>query len=468
VTDMAGRFRQGNQRAVESLGYSREELLGMSVADIEVDLVDGQHVEKHWSRLGEGKRVVFHGRHRRKDGSLFPVEVHLIQVELGGEKAIYGVARDISERQQAEDAIRRALAEAEEARERVEVLLESISDGLLFTDQHHAVVLMSPTAEALLEQRWDESFRQPVDQILAGTLLPEQLQEIVSGRRDKGAVEWALPGRGVNEQRIFQGKSSVVKGRSGMAIGVITLLRDVTRERELERIKTEFISTAAHELRTPLTAVMGFSELLLHTPSLDEENRNECLAIIHQKTEHLANLVDDLLDISRIEAGQLLQLHRVPCELKVLLQQFARSFDIICSRHRFALDCTEQEVRLLVDAGKLSQVLDNLFSNAIKFSPPGSLIRLSCHVSETQIQVTVSDEGIGMTPSQVERVFDKFYRADASETAKRGLGLGMAIVKNIIEAHEGRIWVESALGQGTQVHFTLPVLQEEPPDVSPS
>ena len=353
-----------------------------------------------------------------------------------------------------------ALAETEAARQRVELILESISDGILFTDRHHRVLIMSPCAKNILGFHNDQNFQLPVQETLAGTPLLNQLTAIGAGHRVQGCVEWSF-GEKDSEPRICQARSAVVKNPKGEFTGVITLLQDVSRERALDRMKSDFISTAAHELRTPLAAVMGFADLLTNPNPLDEEQRRECLDIIYQNSERLEKIVDELFDLSRIEAGQLLQVRRVPCDLVALLRLYIRTFNVLSSSHGFEQSAPEGPIPVLVDEAKLSRVMDNLLGNAAKFSPMGSLIQVLVRVEDSEVRVTIADEGIGMTPRQIERMFEKFYRADSSNTAKGGLGLGMAIVKSIIEAHDGKIWVNSAHGKGTQVHFTLPLLHPE-------
>jgi signal transduction histidine kinase len=247
-----------------------------------------------------------------------------------------------------------------------------------------------------------------------------------------------------------------VKDGNGKEVGVITLLRDVSRDRELDRMKREFIATAAHELRTPLTAVMGFSELLLAKKDLDREQQTEFLSVIHKKAEILGKIVGDLLDLSRVDSGRLIRLKKDWADIRSIIERSTADYQRACPDHQFETVLPEMPLMVFLDDRKLFQVMENLLGNAVKFSPPGGKIRVVCEVSEGNLRISVSDEGVGMTPEQVERVFDKFYRVDTSNTAKEGLGLGMAIVKNIIEAHGCEIWVDSKVGKGTKVTFTLP------------
>lgn len=238
----------------------------------------------------------------------------------------------------------------------------------------------------------------------------------------------------------------------------IVVLTDVTRERELDQMKSEFIATAAHELRTPLTSIIGFTELLLHEQSMEQARRHELLTIIDKKAGILERIVDDLLDLSRVEAGRVIHLDMNLTDIRALVASAVDAYRQEFPHHRFELDWPGPEPdKLLIDPEKIAQVMENLLSNAVKFSPRGSLITVSGAVHASGVAVTVRDEGIGMSPDQKCRVFDKFYRADSSHTAIPGLGLGMAIAKAIVETHGGKIQVDSQKGLGTIFSFTLPI-----------
>lgn len=362
----------------------------------------------------------------------------------------------IIQRKRDEEALKKALADAQRARAKIEVILRSVADGLIFTDMENRIVLMSASAEAMLGKQLESVFFKPIDAAIENKNLVEQLVAIQSGVKEEALVDLELPGEEEGETRTIQAKPAVVRDGDGMETGVITLLRDVNRERELDRMKREFIATAAHELRTPLTAVMGFSELLLHGKYRDEGQQTEYLSIIHKKSEVLGKIIDDLLNLSRVDSGRLIRLKKDWAEIGSIIGRCTADYQRACPGHHFETVLPEKPVVAFLDDRKLFQVMENLLGNAVKFSPAGSRIRVVCEVSEADVRITVSDEGVGMTADQVERVFDKFYRVDASNTAKEGLGLGMAIVKSIIEAHGGQIWAESEVGKGTTVAFALP------------
>jgi PAS domain S-box-containing protein len=364
------------------------------------------------------------------------------------------------ERQRANEKLQKALAKAEKARDKIEAILQSVADGLIFTDMDKRIILLSASTEAILGRKISEILLQPMAEAIENPALRKQIAAVQDNTIEESVMELDLPAEGQEAGQIIQVKSSLVRGKDGSKAGVITLLHDVSRERELDRIKNEFISTAAHELRTPLTSIRGYSQFLLTEDDLAKEQQTEFLNIINEKSMVLENIIDDLLDLSRVESGRLIHLEKDWHDPRPVLAELVGQYQKEFKTHRFETILPEKQVELLGDKGKIIQVMDNLLINAVKFSPEGSLIQVPCETSAKEVLISVIDEGIGMTAEQAGRVFDKFYRVDTSLMAREGLGLGMAIAKNIIEAHRGKIWVESEPGKGTTVTFSLPLEPE--------
>ena len=230
--------------------------------------------------------------------------------------------------------------------------------------------------------------------------------------------------------------------------------------KKMDIVKSEFISIAAHELRTPVATIMGYTELLSDQNMIDTFNENQkknFLSTIYESSEQLDKIVDDILDVSRIESGQRIPLYKKPLSIKILLEKVLNRLSLK-SNHNLILEVsTEVPENLEFDEHRIDQVIENLLSNAIKYSPKQSTITIVVEADDHGCSVTVTDQGIGMTKEQIDRVYDKFYRADSSDTAVRGLGLGMSIVKQIIDDHNGTISIDSKLSQGTSVCFTLPL-----------
>jgi signal transduction histidine kinase len=226
-------------------------------------------------------------------------------------------------------------------------------------------------------------------------------------------------------------------------------------------MKSEFISTAAHELRTPMTSVQGFSEILLRRDDLDEEERERFLKHINRNATALSGIISDLLDISRIESGRGLSLTREVMDVVAALVRKLESLAVQQPEMEYELDAPEDPVKALADPNKVEQVLENLLSNAVKYSPDGVRIEAGVKVSDGEVLVCISDRGLGMTAAQVDRVFEKFHRGHAADSGIPGTGLGMSIVRYIVEAHGGGIEVLSEPDKGTTVTFSLPAYRGE-------
>lgn len=367
-----------------------------------------------------------------------------------------GTHKDISGQKATEQALQTAVAAAESARDKLDAILKSIGDGLIVTETGGQVLLINDAARRLLDLGSQLVIGRHVGELITAPAYAAQLEQTLGQGETPVPIDLELHQREQGELRVIQSRTCLMQKQEGGWDGIITILQDVTRLRDMDRMKSEFISTAAHELRTPLAAVLGFTELLLQE-GFEREQQREFLAIIEERAQTLTNIVDELLDLSRIESGRLMALDRSLCSLDDLIPPLVAQYRLAASRHRFETVLDSAPGELWVDRGKIGQVLENLLSNAVKYSPAGGTIRVSGHRVAGQVEVEVSDQGIGMTAAQVERIFDKFYRADTENTAIGGLGLGMAIARNIVEAHAGRIWVDSTPGEGTRVRFSLPL-----------
>jgi PAS domain S-box-containing protein len=251
--------------------------------------------------------------------------------------------------------------------------------------------------------------------------------------------------------------ATVLRGPTGVPAGILGVSREISNRKQIEEMKTEFITTAAHELQTPLTSIIGYSELLLIRDDLSEDETKECLSRIHAQARNLAALVSRLLSVWKSNTGRVIPVDPAPWPMKESIEEIVDSFRTQSKNHRFEAVFPEQPVVLRIQRKALNEVLTSILNNALKYSPEGGLIRLTCELIGDRCHFSIQDEGIGMTPDQASRVFDRFYRADTSNTAVPGLGIGMSLVKSLIEAEGGQVWIESAYGKGTTVRFSLPV-----------
>ena len=299
-------------------------------------------------------------------------------------------------------------------------------------------------------------------------LHPDEQETVIETMQKLGRAEHRY--RHANGEYIWlETLSSVIFDDEGEIKRIIFASRDITyRKRaehelqELNRLKTDFLSTAAHELRTPLTSIQGFSEILLGR-QMDEGRQRRFLTLINEQSLHLHKIIDDLLDVSRLEAKRQLTLTLEPINVATLMNEAALPFLESEANRRFVFERLNDCPIIPGDPMRLLQVGKNLLSNAIKYSPEGSTITVSLRALPDYLQVSIQDQGIGLTPEQQAHLFEKFYRADASNTAVGGTGLGLAICQMIIELHGGKIWVESERGIGSIFHFTLPLTPVQEP-----
>jgi len=465
--DLEGRCIFCNPASLEFLGYADEaDLLGRNMHQlIHHTKADGQDYPAsdcpiyHAFRNGAGVHVDDEVLWRA-DGSSFPAEYWCAPI-YKDDQIVGSVVNfiDITERRQAEAELKNALAATENAREQINTILRSVADGLIVVDPLGTILLGNPAAEDLLEAAPGTLVGEKVETRLADPQFLAQLSLAMIGE-ETSPVE-LKPALGLHaDSRMLQCRIATVRAVSGGLFGAVVILRDVTREHEINRLKDDFISTAAHELRTPMTSILGYTEMMLEQlEQLERDRIKEFLEIVQNRSEALARIISDLLDLSRVQSGRLIQLDKSPGDLVALSRRLVNTYQMKSRYHQFHLKVIDSLPLFCFDADKLRQVFDNLLSNAIKFSPDGGDIEIRLEYGDDRVTVSVVDQGIGMTPEQVSHVFDKFYRADSTNTAVSGLGLGMSLVKGIIEGHGGRVEVESQPGRGSLVRFSLPTVE---------
>ncbi len=263
------------------------------------------------------------------------------------------------------------------------------------------------------------------------------------------------------DERIYQMQTAAVRDYQGQVTGLMCVMHDVTDLRNLERMKSDFVSTVSHELRTPLTAIKGFIRTLLDDPAgeyFDQDTRMEFYGIIDAECDRLTRLISDLLNVSRIERGQPLQLQYTEVDVAASVERavsFQRSY---ADRHTLEVEMPDALPTIIADRDKLDQILTNLLGNAVKYSPAGGVITTRVCRDGDKLLFAVTDQGIGIPHDQLEKIFDRFHRVHSGDSQRvGGTGIGLFLVKNLVEAHHGVIWVESTLGKGSTFYFTLPL-----------
>ena len=346
-------------------------------------------------------------------------------------------------------------------------ILESVAEGVLAADQRHRVTLLNAAAEQILDLRRNELLGRPISEIIG---IYGQ-----AGERWLRAVEaWSLPASADEHEANLEAQLVLEDGRIVALtvapvlldrdfLGTVTTFRDITQQVEVDRLKSEFVATVSHELRTPMTSIKGYVEMLLMQavgPVNDEQRR--FLQTIKTNIDRLGGLVNDLLDISRIESGRV-ELAIEPVNTVELLGEVREAF-----LRRARLESKPMNVELVAgsqvppvraDRDRLRQVLNNLVENSFNYTPANGSIRLSAWAVEARVMIEISDNGIGIAPAEQSRIFERFYRGEqALNLSVGGTGLGLSIVEQLVDMHRGTIELESkgVPGQGTIFRVSLP------------
>jgi len=338
---------------------------------------------------------------------------------------------------------------AEVERAKLEAILREAQEAIIVVDEENIILLCNTAACAVLGLVEADLLHRPVGEVIPHPVLREMFVQVrETGQAKRG--EAYLGG-----ERAFNAQLTPIEG-----VGRVLVMQNITHLKELDRIKSEFVSTVSHDLRTPLTTILGYVELLPRVGPVNERQR-EFIGRVEESMQTITDLIGDLLDIGRIEAG--LDLDMAPCDLKEIVEKAVVEFRPLAEERKQGLRWQPPEVLPLVqgNARRLSQVMDNLLSNAIKYTQEGGWVAVEAAEEEGYIVVRVADNGIGIPLAQQPYIFDKFYRVESDETADiGGTGLGLAIVKSVIEKHNGRVWVESRSGVGSVFTFVLPALRD--------
>lgn len=360
--------------------------------------------------------------------------------------------------EQAEQIARRHEQEVQEAEASAQVqalqqaVFNSMVEGVLVLDEAGKVRLVNQSLQHLFSLNGEVR-----GQSLMETFRLPELAELVRGLRAERAVQsYTLELPGV-EERWVEVNAAAVAERDGSPHGTVLVFHDLTRIKQLERTRQEFVANVSHELRTPLSLIKGFVETLLDGAKEDPDKATRFLQTIEKHTDRLTFLIEDLLTISRLESGQIvMNLH--PVDLREETQRAVEDLTQRAAEKEINLENTvPSDLRARADADRLQQVLTNLVENAIKYGRrAGRVIIGGTGLGEGRVELWVQDDGPGIPPEARDRVFERFYRVDRARSRETGgTGLGLSIVKHIVQAHGGEVWLKSEVGEGTTFYFTL-------------
>ncbi|TBR14946.1 hypothetical protein EPO66_06390 [bacterium] len=358
---------------------------------------------------------------------------------------------------QASASIERLQAVLSAEKNKMAAMVEGMAEGVIMFDEKGKLIIFNSAAHYMLDYTKGQADADSLINFFREIGFISSFEGICRDQKSLWVKE-------LNLERpyphIVHVGSSCLKDDQGKHLGLVLVLHDVTKEREVDRMKDDFVSMVSHELRTPLAAIKGATDNLLEgiAGELNQIGKDSLL-ISKRNIDRLSRLISDLLDISRIEAGKI-QLNKQVIDIRSIVLDTAALFKTMTAAKNIELDVklADNIPELDIDSDKVIQVITNLLGNAVKFTPKGGNINLEVSLKDNFVQIDVLDNGIGIPQQDLNRVFDKFYQVTRSDVKDRpkGTGLGLPISKGIVERHGGKIWAESEMGKGSKFSFTLP------------
>ncbi len=347
--------------------------------------------------------------------------------------------------------------EVVEEREELLQTFESLAAGLLLVSPEGRISQINASARAIFGVG-NEAISKQYGDVLKGETADAFRDAYQAALRGDDSISRDVAVHVGNVERNYQIQIAQVRNEDGKDLGVVAIFIDITDMKAIDKMKSSFVAMASHELRTPLTAIKGFVSTLLMDDTFSNEERLEFYMIIDQECDRLTRLINDLLNTSRIEAGESLKPNYTKVETKTLLEKVIMIQKQSTNRHTLKLDMRGEIPDIVGDEDKLDQVLTNLLNNAIKYSPNGGDITLHAMVDGDELLVGIEDQGLGIPKDHLNKVFDKFHRVNNEDNRRiYGTGLGLYLVKHLVETvHMGRIWAESEVGKGSTFLFRIP------------
>src|SRR5690625_487338 len=357
------------------------------------------------------------------------------------------------------DRLKHSMASVEQEQRKLSSVLENMSEGVIATDKHGEITLTNEAAGRLFNKSPLSLISKDLLKILE---LEEKVEDIIQLQEsDSIVLDFS------NHEEIFFVRANFSAiyddDRFKTPSGLIAVLSDVTEDERVEQERREFVSNVSHELRTPLTSLNSYTEALLDGAWKDPVIAPKFLEVTQNETERMIRMVNDLLQLSRVDSKEM-SLNRENIDFNEFFNMIIDRFEMNTKDGNlvFHRDIPRQAFPVWMDKDRMTQVIDNILSNAVKYSPDGGKITCKVERQIRQIVISVKDEGIGIEYDQLDKIFDRFYRVDRARTRELGgTGLGLAITRELIEAHYGRIWANSIEGKGTTIRITLPLLNEK-------
>ncbi|RST70988.1 cell wall metabolism sensor histidine kinase WalK [Siminovitchia acidinfaciens] len=357
--------------------------------------------------------------------------------------------------------VQEAQAMTEGERRKLSSVLSNMTDGVVATDRKGRVILINEQASQMLNVSRETMISQPVTDLL---LLDEQYSfEDLLDQQEPIILDYSTD----DSPFILRANFSVIQRDTGFVNGLVVVLHDITEEEKIEAERREFVANVSHELRTPLTTMRSYLEALADGAIEDKELAPRFLNVTQNETERMIRLVNDLLKLSKMDSKDY-EINRAWVDFVTFFNHIIDRFEMTKERQIiFKRVFPDKAVFVQIDEDKLTQVIDNIISNALKYSPEGGKVTFRLKLLDDMIEISISDQGLGIPKENLEKVFERFYRVDKARTRRLGgTGLGLAIAKEMIGAHGGDIWARSVEGKGTTIIFTLPYDPEQEDDWS--
>lgn len=347
--------------------------------------------------------------------------------------------------------LQEAQSSTEAERRKLASVLANMTDGVIATDRKGKIILINDPALSFLKVTREDTLNRPIASVL-GIENQYSFEDLIN-MKEPLSLDFSTE----ESPLILRASFSVIQKETGFVNGLITVLHDITEQEKIEMERREFVANVSHELRTPLTTMRSYLEALADGAWKDENIAPHFINVVQTETERMIRLVNDLLNLSKMDSKDY-QLNKEVVEFNSFFHRIIDRFEMSKSQNvKFIRYIPETPYFVEIDTDKLTQVIDNIISNAIKYSPDGGNIRFGFTVQGNMLKVMISDDGMGIPKENLGKIFDRFYRVDkARSRAMGGTGLGLAIAKEMIKAHNGTIWAESEEGVGTTIFFTLP------------
>lgn len=352
-----------------------------------------------------------------------------------------------------------------ERHKRISSLVESTSVGLLAVSPKGMVTQVNAAARRALGVEDTSWFGKSFRDVITSQEICRVIDDALSGNPAEAPHELSLhvtSEEGEREERIYRVQIDQIRSEDSQSLGWVIVLENVTDIRQAERMMAVFVDMVSHELRTPLTSIRGFVSTLVQVGEggFPWETQEEFLTIVDTEAERLGGMIDDLLNIARIQNGRGMQFTFAPVNLNTVVGHVVRLLSqssFMKSQHQLVVDIPEACQHIQADDAKLQQILNNLLSNALKYSPNGGEVRISTTEQDGGILISITDQGLGIPKDQLPKMFGQFHRVESSShTGIKGTGLGLWLTKHMVEGHHGRIWVESEFGHGSNFLLWLP------------